>query len=45
MGEKIGFKPLIGRAKGTTGFQFRQKNGVVNGIKCKGLTRMRAYFT
>ena len=33
-GEKIGFKPLIGRARDTIGFQFRQQNGVVNGIKC-----------
>ena len=32
-GEKMGFKPLIGRARDTIGHQFRQKNGVVNSIK------------
>ena len=32
-GEKIRFKPLIGRARDTIGHQFREKDRVVNGIK------------
>ena len=44
-GEKIGFKSLIGRARNTIGFQFRRKNGVVNGVKCFFRSRNTTAFT